>query len=650
MSPTASPWKALLWKEWREVRLVVGLTFLAILLAAVRDLTPRNYYINLQQGFYVFMQNAFPVVVVASGFLLGLLQILRDIRADTWGLCVHRAVSRHACFQAKVLVGGGALVGAWSLSTLLVAGWCVWPGVPGAPFLPEFLLLSVGVQALGLTAYAAGLAIAAGNGRWWFSRWLPLFPMLVLLAISYELPLWLVTLLGMGCAAGLILGARAFWLSGPGGTVRRGGWLTTGPTWVAAFFLAIALIGLIDDRDRLSALRVSRQYDYDSWSIDAQGRPLLRYSRQGLEQTVDEHGVVLAENTNTGAPRGWIRRAGELQPLDIWTVGRRYRLLDTWTDGAGWQFHTPVALPTRAEVLLYDWTGRQASWQTPDGPLRALSGRITTPGVVAGASTVWRLKEGRASILFRAAVGEQILSDTQVPAEGKDIQPLHLIRTDRRVVVVRPGQADQTLAVTPEDSDGTFYVLADGRVATLRTTGDGASTIETLTTFAVDGSIQSERPLSRPPGIPAPKAEKTPLPKYVAMFPVPVLVPSAHWEAERGVEPLPWPVLAFSALLHLLAVVVVIWWSRRHQATTATTWRWAVLTGLAGWPSLLVFFVHADLTHLVTCATCGRKRALSAEQCGACGAPWPAQPQLDQQGFAFEGDLAAVFGKPGRKV
>ncbi len=640
MTTASTQWKALLGKEWRESRLIVVLASVAILLLAGWDLSSAGGDYLGRRGFHDVMQRGFLIVVVASGFVLGLVQILRDTRADAWGLCVHRAVPRATIFHAKVLLGGGTLVAAWTLLTAALAGWCIWPGIPFVPFLPEFLLLSLGVQAVGLTAYAAGVAMAAGNGRWWASRWFPLLPAGLLVMGVHATPLWLETLLSLGCAALLLLVGRAYWMAGPGACVRRGGWLTTGPTWCVAAVSLVLVLVLAE-----GIFSPSRDNGEGSWQVDTLGQPLFVYRQHAEDHVVDEHGETVSGKH--AAPGTFVPDHDQgISPISIWQhaiIASYPAFIESGTQGYGQAKRVMTTLVTRNEVLLYDRLTRQRiPWQTPDGPMQVLPG-VRAGDIVIGPTQVWILDEheGSARVLFAATPGERILSASNrlwvsgLPSERThNSEQLQLVvQTDHRMAVQGPGSSFLSLPRPEPETWGYLYVISDGGVATLRTRQLQPEPTNTLAIYDSAGKTLSERTLVRPPGLP-PVPDSNRMTIATGLLPLPALLTVLAFAPDRAIHPIPWPPILLGLLLHALAVGIVIRWSRRHQAAAAATRRWALLAGIVGWPTLVVFFVHAELPRLTPCPSCGRKRSLTAEHCPACGAAWPTLPPLDEHGIA----------------
>jgi hypothetical protein len=54
--------------------------------------------------------------------------------------------------------------------------------------------------------------------------------------------------------------------------------------------------------------------------------------------------------------------------------------------------------------------------------------------------------------------------------------------------------------------------------------------------------------------------------------------------------------------------------------------------GCGGWPSLLVFVVHAKAPATVPCPACAKPRPLATSHCPHCAAAWPPPPAIELRG------------------
>ena len=106
--------------------------------------------------------------------LLGLVQILPELRRDQWAALLHRPVSRGTIFRGKVL--GGLLL--YALATVPPFLFSVWleatPGHFGLPFVLGTVSPGVADLCTGAVYYFAALALALQRGRWIGWRLLPL--------------------------------------------------------------------------------------------------------------------------------------------------------------------------------------------------------------------------------------------------------------------------------------------------------------------------------------------------------------------------------------------------------------------------------------------------------------------------------------------
>jgi len=97
-----------------------------------------------------------------------------------------------------------------------------------------------------------------------------------------------------------------------------------------------------------------------------------------------------------------------------------------------------------------------------------------------------------------------------------------------------------------------------------------------------------------------------------------------------GFELASWFVLSRVELMGmgvLAAVVMNIWASRRYGYSARGRVVWIVLALTLGMAGVVLFWCLPELPARVKCAKCGRKRVVTRETCGHCGAGW-ARPEM----------------------
>ncbi len=110
----------------------------------------------------------------AMGFLLGLIQIIPELKRDRWAALRHLPISRSTLFGSKVLAGLLLYVFAAGLPFLFSIWWTAAPGHFSAPFVPGMIRPGAADMSAGVIYYFAGLLLALHRGGWIGLRCLPL--------------------------------------------------------------------------------------------------------------------------------------------------------------------------------------------------------------------------------------------------------------------------------------------------------------------------------------------------------------------------------------------------------------------------------------------------------------------------------------------
>jgi hypothetical protein len=169
---SASSLKAIVVKELRE-------NLQWAMLACV--ITTGFLSVGIYQGFgegesitgYLFLR-IYEFICPVVGLVIGLMQMLPEMRRGRWQFVTHRPVSRAALLLGKILVGIALYFLAAGVPVAIIAVWVAIPGhVPG-PF--AWNMLDQPLQYLygGFAWYAAGLLVGCWRGRWFGSRLIPI--------------------------------------------------------------------------------------------------------------------------------------------------------------------------------------------------------------------------------------------------------------------------------------------------------------------------------------------------------------------------------------------------------------------------------------------------------------------------------------------
>jgi hypothetical protein len=110
----------------------------------------------------------------AAGLVIGLMQMLPEMRRGRWQFVTHRPVSRPALLLGKILVGIALYFLAVGMPMALISVWVATPGhVPG-PFAWNMLYQPLSDLYSGFAWYAAGLLVGCRRGRWFGTRLIPI--------------------------------------------------------------------------------------------------------------------------------------------------------------------------------------------------------------------------------------------------------------------------------------------------------------------------------------------------------------------------------------------------------------------------------------------------------------------------------------------
>jgi hypothetical protein len=168
--------RSLCWKELRENLKWALLAMVVLGIAAMYALyvEPDNGYENGVTICKLEFQAVTTFGCAAVGLMLGLLQILPELRRDQWASLLHRPVSRGVIFLGKALAG----LLLYALATLPPFLLCLWlvatPGHFPSPFVPGMALPGIADICAGLVYYFAALALALQRGKWVGLRAFPL--------------------------------------------------------------------------------------------------------------------------------------------------------------------------------------------------------------------------------------------------------------------------------------------------------------------------------------------------------------------------------------------------------------------------------------------------------------------------------------------
>jgi hypothetical protein len=213
--------RAIFWKEWREHAKWALLAFVSVCIALCYFVTVRLGILDYRpKSFTDFWSGVEMIYYVAPrliAIMLGMLQILPELRRDRWAFLLHLPCSRGVLFAGKAAAGIALLFAATALPLLVIALWARQPGHLAAPF-DWGLTWTATVQIFAsVLLYFASLLTALLPNRWYGGRMIPIVTGLLVgfLLVSVDGLSLSVVLYGICLAA--IVTALAAW----GGVVHR---------------------------------------------------------------------------------------------------------------------------------------------------------------------------------------------------------------------------------------------------------------------------------------------------------------------------------------------------------------------------------------------------------------------------------------------
>jgi len=181
--------RTLVWKELRE-NLKWALLLMIVLGMAEMHGLYHTQYGGPEDTYYndgiTLCKGTFLLVTLfgsaAAGLVLGLVQILPELKRDQWAALLHRPVSRGVIFRGKV--AGGLLL--YALATLPPFLLCVLlvatPGNFASPFVPGMMLPGLLDTGAGVMYYFAAITLALQRGKW---AGLKAFPLLAAVYVTH---------------------------------------------------------------------------------------------------------------------------------------------------------------------------------------------------------------------------------------------------------------------------------------------------------------------------------------------------------------------------------------------------------------------------------------------------------------------------------
>jgi hypothetical protein len=277
----------LMWKELRENFKWALLAMVALGAAELYGIYPHNIQdesFGFQINGITLTKTSFLTVTTfgcaAVGLILGLIQILPELRRDRWAALLHRPVQRGVILWGKALAG---LI-LYLIATAPPFLYCVWlaatPGHFDAPFDPGMVTPGTADIAMGAAYYFAALAVALQRGGGIVVRVLPFFAAIHASFFVLSNKLFYVAL------EAAMLMALALFLTAWGAIYNQDG-LRARPWLGRVAFLAAVVYGICGAGDLLQSLwgafHPSVYQPFERWEISREGIPLhITYGKGGV--------------------------------------------------------------------------------------------------------------------------------------------------------------------------------------------------------------------------------------------------------------------------------------------------------------------------------------------------------------------------------
>jgi hypothetical protein len=215
-------YRALAYKEWREIWWMAAIAFL-VLAMYVYSAVGLNIDIERFSIEWGIVRTRVPFTtgeldelvlytVPICGALLGFWQAFGESFRGTWRFLRQRPMSLQAIVLTKVVTGLALLLGATAVPILFFAQWAASPGNHASPFQWSLTVPTWRIWFVSSTAYLAAFLVGIRDVRWYGSRLWPVVPGLVWIWLTYftvNFPILLPTLVINGALVGAILFAAS---------------------------------------------------------------------------------------------------------------------------------------------------------------------------------------------------------------------------------------------------------------------------------------------------------------------------------------------------------------------------------------------------------------------------------------------------------
>jgi hypothetical protein len=684
----------LVWKELRENFKWALLAMVALGAAELYGVYPHNpedETFGFQINGITLTKTSFLTVTTfgcaAVGLVLGLIQILPELRRDRWAALLHRPVTRGTILRGKALAG---------LILYLVATappflYCVWlaatPGHFNAPFDPGMVTPGTADLVMGAAYYFAALAVALQRGGGLVLRVLPFFA-----AIHASYFVLTNNLFHVAVEAALLMTLALFLTSW--GTIHDQDSLRGRPWLGRAAFLAAVLYGICGVGDLLQSLwgafHPAVYQPFERWEITRAGIPLhITYGKGGVVIGVkDVSGNPLSDPTlkpdrvrsqieamnwaseYIGDSHGW--RFPEYQfsyrvlRAYAWGNGPTYSPRpEQWFMLVGPRYTVGILSQTKMPFLYLDRNGFEPASATPQG-----FDPDVRMGTAADQNNYCLWSPSSASF---ADLARQKLVPLILPAPG----PIYGIgyswgTTSHGITGVDGVTLGTGMAVYNKEAKLVAFLPYHRDVSRWGWISMGLN--GTLDRFYLryepSGYLPDKERKSMPSYLDVTDAQGNVLQAYT-LAPLPDSPPAPRTWQQFLTQRVRGPVFYFGIMLYkeigalggstrmrddlhnqfhrnraataqMSAYVAVFaflpaagayFWARRACFPARRAAAWAAFVFAFSLPGLLVFRLASDWPRLVPCPSCEKQRPIDKLACPHCGAGWPASAQTGTEIF-----------------
>jgi hypothetical protein len=674
----------LILKEVRENLKWALLLMVVLSLGELYALYPKGeqpYYTYLLSGITLCSNSFLDATTfgcAAVGFLLGLVQILPELKKDRWASLLHRPVSRGVIFRGKA-VAGILLYSLAAVPPFLLSIWlAATPGHFAVPFVPKMVLPGTADLCMGAVYYCAALALGLQRGGWVGLR---VFPLLAAVHATYFV---LANKLFYVAIEAAVLMALALFTAAWGemqnqDALRARPWLGK-CAFLAAVFYGVCGLGDLA-RSFCTTLASPSGPNFYRYEITAEGVPLrLVYSNSGVVVSVRDLAGKPVTDPKYLPDRAWnnvdhLNRFSEYIGDAHGFTPRRYQpsyretrsylwadnpsfsgRVEQWFTLVGQNYLADYLPAQKIAIALLDRRGFQPASAEPQG----FPPEVTLGYAGQGSRCLWDASHAQCAFLGSRRIVDLTLPDASlIYGVGSA-----WARTDNGSVNVFGLAMGNGLAVYNDKAALVTYLPyhRDTDRWGLLSLGINRTLDRFYLWYEPSAWIHEEVRKTMPSFFEVVNRQGQVLDDY-ALPPLPEVKRVPTWDTVLA-RRLQSPAFFFGTMLYkevgaqlgstrlrgdlagqwgrdrrltietslyviglsLLLAVATFIWARRVYFPWRRALAWTCFVLAFGPPGFITFRLSADWPRFVSCPNCGSRRPIDTEDCPRCGADWPAPP------------------------